>query len=156
MEKSSTTWVVWVVSSEGKKLLPPRVDSPPNPKAGRPPFSLHLRDTRDPVLRRNADLDAYRAESRGVQVVPSDPRYIDRGRREQVGISRHPLERLGRLDAFLEAAAVRYAPKRSRNILRIVPVTNPHKYLVFVGHIVVAPDVKLVAVLVEVGTVCKI
>ena len=73
-----------------------------------------------------------------------------------MGISRHTLERLCRLDALLEAAAVRYAPKGPRNKLRVVPITDPHKYLVFVGHIVVAPDVKLVAVLVEIGTDCKI
>ena len=73
-----------------------------------------------------------------------------------MGISRHTLERLCSLDALLEAAAVRYAPKGPGNKLRVVPITGARKNLVFVGDIVVAPDVKLVVVLVEVGTGCKI
>ena len=73
-----------------------------------------------------------------------------------MGISRHTLERLCRLDALLEAPAVGYAPKGPRNILRVIPITCPRKYLVFFGRIEVSADVKLVAVLVEIGTVCKI
>ena len=85
-------------------------------------------------------------------MVPSNPRYVDRGRREQMGIGCHTLKRFCSLDTLLEAAAVRYAGEGPRNKLRVVPITGARKYLVFVGQIEVGPDVKLVVVLVEVGT----
>jgi hypothetical protein len=73
-----------------------------------------------------------------------------------MGKSCHTLKRFCSLDTLLEAAAVRYARKGPRNKLRVVPITGADEYLVFVRYIEVGPDVKLVVVLVEVGTDCII
>ncbi len=56
---------------------------PTESESGQTAVVRYLWDTLDSVLRWNAVRRAFWPESRGVQVVPSNPRHIDRSRREQ-------------------------------------------------------------------------
>ncbi len=114
---------------------------------------MTLRDALDPELRGDTLRVAFRSGPGGMQVVESDARHIDRGRRKDVGISDDRLVGFIGLIALLEAAAVRYTAKDAGDELGIIRVAEAAEYLIFRGRVEIDANVKGVLMFEELGAV---
>ena len=102
-------------------------------------------------LRRDTLRVALRSEARGMEVIESDARHIDSGRREDVGICEDGLVGFVGLGALLEAAAVCDAAEDARDELGIIRVTEAAEDLVLRGWVEIDTNVKRVLVFEKVG-----
>ena len=115
-----------------------------------------LRDTLNSILGRNAKLGALRAKSRGEKMVHSYARHIDQARRKDVSPGGGGLIGCCTLIALLESATVGDASEWAGDKLRVIYVTEPAKNLVFLGDVIVDPNVKGIPMLIQSGVRCKI
>ena len=108
------------------------------------------------VFRWNTHLSADRPETSGVKVVEPSADLVDGVRTKHVGPSRDSLIGFRSLDALLEAAAVGDASEGTRNVLRIVRVTEAEEYLFLFGGVEIEPSVERVFVLVQFRARCEV
>ena len=116
----------------------------------------YLRNTLNSVFVRNPHLRPDRSETSSVQVVETAADLVDGAWIEHVRPSRNGLIGFGSLDALLEAAAVGDASEGTRNVLRVIGVTEAEEYLFFLGGVEIEPGVEGVFVFVQLWARCKI
>ena len=96
--------------------------------------------------RKAAQIVGSRRNPCGVKVVQARARYVNHGRRENVGPRQSTLFSQSGLSSFLETTAIGYAPENSGDELRIVHIAEAVEDLVLIAQVEVQAGVKSVAV----------